>query len=179
MSSTFTSHQKSTSPKSTLSLSLNCFKFSHNSQIKFDNYFDAHSKYPLTNTSNKLSDNYKIHQKLSKHEKIHQILARLPPTHYHHPTQIHPSIKPLNNYHYTTNQLRKHLSTPNSPQNHTTHIKITSTKIRPEFKIPVLNHIVQFLKIPTIKGYFQRKHKSIIFQIISKLNHFTEVISSA
>ena len=69
MSSTFTSHQKSTSPKSTLSLSLNCFNFSHNSQNDFDNHFDAHSKYPLTNTSNKLSDNYKIHQKLSKHEK--------------------------------------------------------------------------------------------------------------
>lgn len=179
MRSTFTSHQKSTSPKSTLSSSQNCFKFPHNSHITFDNHFDAHSKYPLTNTNNKLSDNYKIHQKLSKHEKIHQILTRLPPTHYHHPTQIPPSIKPLNNYHYTTNQLRKHLSTPNSPQNHATHIKITSTKIRPEFKIPVLNHIVQFLKIPTIKGYFQRKHKSIIFQIISKLNHFTEVISSA
>ena len=49
-------------------------------------------------------------------------------------TSITSSIK-------SQNQLRKHLSTPNLPRNHTTHTKNNPIKIRPEFKIPVLNDI--------------------------------------
>lgn len=53
-------------PHSTIT---NCFKLSHNFQNHFDNYFDKHLKYLSTNTNNKLSDNYQIHQNSRNPEK--------------------------------------------------------------------------------------------------------------
>lgn len=68
MRSTLTPHQKSNLPKflskspphHPLPHTTNCCKFTHNSQTHFDNHFEAHPKYPSTNTINKLSDILKI-----------------------------------------------------------------------------------------------------------------------
>ena len=48
----------------------NCTKSPHNSINHFDNHFDIHPKYPLTNTANKLSDKLKITQNLPNPQKI-------------------------------------------------------------------------------------------------------------
>lgn len=92
----------------------NCIKSPHNSQIHFDNYFDAPSKYLLTTTYNKLSDNYKIHQNYPK-------LPRTPQNHsaprsHQHPK--HPLTKPLNK--------KKHHSIPH----------LTTELVPPSPKIP-------------------------------------------
>ena len=96
----------------------NCTKSPHNSINHFDNHFDTPSKYPLTNTNNKLSDNYKIHQNLPKSEKTHHSPTRSPPKYYHHQFQNHPSTKPLNKHRHNTNQLRNHTLPSNTFRHH-------------------------------------------------------------
>lgn len=132
----------------------NCFKSPHNSINHFDTDFDTHPKYPLTTIYNKLSDNLKNTQKLPKSEKLHKTSTHSPPKHHHHQSQNHLSTKPLNKHPHTTNQLREHLSPPNSLRNNPHKPKNNPIKIRPEFKIPVLNHTSPPLKITTTKGYF-------------------------
>ena len=48
----------------------NCSKSPHNSINHFDTDFDAHQKYPSTNTNNKLSDNLKTTQNAPNPQKI-------------------------------------------------------------------------------------------------------------
>lgn len=78
MGSTHTLIPKSILPKSHNSPSSNCTKFSHNSQNDFDNPFDALTKYLSTNTTNKLSDNYKITQNPTNPLKSTENSTRIP-----------------------------------------------------------------------------------------------------
>lgn len=79
MGSTHTLIPKSILPKSHNSTALsNCTKFSHNSQNDFDNHFDTQSKYLSTNTTNKLSDNYKITQNPTNSLKSTENITPIP-----------------------------------------------------------------------------------------------------
>ena len=69
-------------------------------------------------------------------------------------SSIKPYFKQLNHTTIAIKPTSKLLRLPNSSRNHTAHTKNNHIKIRPEFKIPVLNHTSPPLKITTIKGYF-------------------------
>ena len=122
--------------------SQNCFKSPHNSINHFDNHFDTPPKYPLTTTHNKLSDNYIIHQKLPKSGK------NTPPPHSlttHSQPQSTPksslnqAFKQTSPHHKSTSKIR--LDTELTSKPYYLH-KNNPIKIRPECKIPVLNHIL-------------------------------------
>ena len=102
----------------------NCTKSPRNSINHFDNHFDTHPKYPLTNTANKLSDKLKITQNL--------------PIPQNHPTFI-PTHTPIKHPNYLLTKPLYRKKHPSKPHLTTEHIPLSpkiGTKIRPESIAP-------------------------------------------
>lgn len=162
MRSTLTPHPKSNLPKFLSKYlshpplpSQNCTKFSHNSQIDFDNHFDAPTKYPLTNTTNKLSDNYKTSQNLPNSLESTENITLIPTL---IPTFI-PNFSPYSPLKYISTTLYPtppHLicSIPNHTSKHHFITELIpplpkiSIKIRPESTDPSLKSYFTTFKDP-------------------------------
>lgn len=127
----------------------NCTKSTRNSINYFDTYFDAPTKYPLTNTTNKLSDNCKITQNPTNSLKSTENITPIPTL---IPTFI-PNFSPYLPSKYVSTTLYPITYSPLSPiLNHPSKPRFVTelippipkirTKIRPESTNPSLKTFI-------------------------------------